>query len=249
MNLSLSVKSIAICIIVIFLLVIKSFWVNINSKSIHESIDKTVKEAYTEEQSRKAVDVIRRLIVSLPDDNADHHEGELAIAKLLLRTGEEKESLAIYDSAIRNKWENAFTAYQNALMDVKRMDKAAVYEFLRLTNVEPYGYYRPEKYNYTWFNKILGLIKVHNLPGTCEDLVFKELKANEEYPQSLNIAKSFCLAYDGDADGAVQLLDQADQSLEKSNSPERSQWPYIPLYKMTILAKANQKRNRLDRAL
>ena len=210
-------------------------------KKIQEAIDKAVKEAYTKEQSREAIHSIHDELGSLSANNATYRKGQLALAKLYLRIGEEKEAAKIYQTALCHHWNNAFSSFQEALIDGKRMDEAAVHEYLRLTDVYPFGNYRVKESNFARFNKILALVKESHLPGNCEELVFNALKAKEDYSQSLNIAKAFCLAHDGKPDKAIEILDETDQKLKVSSDVEREEWYNIPLYKMLILAKSNEK--------
>ena len=213
-------------------------------KKLQVNISGIIKEATSGERSRQAVLQICDLINGLSADSKVFKESRLIIAKLLLEIGEEKVAAQIYDAAILDQWDYAFSSFLNALIDLKRFDEAAIYEYYRLTGISPFGFYRAKEFDFTFFNKILALLKAQNLPETTEALVYKKLEQNHEYPQSLCIARAFCLAYDGNKEEAIKILDSADKRLNNSSKPEREHLRSIPLYKMVILAKSSS--NEID---
>lgn len=220
--------------------------ISATAKEICQSIEKDVYLAITPEDCEKALKTIETRMYPYPANSAVSQRGVLAKAQILLRLDRKREAIPLFQSAIQKHWKDAFSIYYASLLEVKDFQRAAEIEYQRLIREAPYNAYYKDLPDFSRFNRTVGLFKVHHPSLASIDYILPYLPDSRRFPHFLIIAKAFCQGYGGNVSQAITGLTSLESQIRHSWSREADQYKYIPLYKITILAKAGHPASELQ---
>ncbi|MDX9753888.1 MAG: hypothetical protein RBU29_08005 [bacterium] len=211
-----------------------------------QQIEKTVYLAITPTDCAATLNSIEQMLQPYAPGSPVSQCGTLASAQLLLRLGYKAEATELFEAALQAQWPDAFAQYYKSLLEGKDFPKAAQIEYLRLIRKPPYGWYYSQLTDFSRFNRTVGLFKVHNPTHASMEFIYPCLPYSHRYPQFQTIAKAFCQGYDEAVDDAIATLDSLDYLIHPDWNQQADQFSQVPLYRITILAKAGRAASELQ---
>ncbi len=184
---------------------------------IQEAVLDLVKYSADEENNRLSLEQIEGALDKLPSDCPAFRESTLAKGKLLARLGKRDDADILFQKAIKKHWKNAVWRYSESFIENGALDQACILEFLRISGLPPYVYYRGTEESLDIFLRLLLMFKIDQSYMSSMDQVYqpilKEIREEDPYAE---IAKALCQAIDGQSEKSIETLKSIDTRLELS---------------------------------
>lgn len=207
---------------------------NPNTDVLIHALQDVADSSLSQDKAKQALLAVT-VLVDTPNLSQDaYKEAQLAQATLLARLGEKEEAYATFRTAIQERWNSQCAQRFFELLWENADDDLAAIETYNLA-ADKYG----EETRLTYANESKITRFLHYAHGFKVEYPFESalVKIAERLPvsnrQSITslVARSFCLAMDGNLEESLKILDDLETTCPNTDP----NWLELPLYRSSLL--------------